>query len=195
MKISVKCKCFDELTQQEQSRIQVLRNEVFHTAQHLGQQGMDSKDRFSRHLLLYKNDKICGYARLLPPGLVYDEISADKFVVATSYRGKHIGHILTEKVIAACYRYYGDHPIRISTPCYGRKFYTSFGFKRTSEIYMKSGIGHIQMVKQRANFSSTKTNLVINSTRLSGNGAKALDKDDRNFAFSIQAEAICSAIA
>jgi ElaA protein len=44
------------------------------------------------------------------------------------------------------YRLFGKSPIRIGAQLYLEKFYSSFGFKKESDIYIEDGIEHIEMV-------------------------------------------------
>ncbi|MEK7198891.1 MAG: GNAT family N-acetyltransferase, partial [Bacteroidota bacterium] len=51
--------------------------------------------------------------------------------------------------IAACKALFGDGPIKIGAQLYLKKFYESFGFVQTSDIYLEDNIEHIEMKKEQ----------------------------------------------
>jgi ElaA protein len=50
------------------------------------------------------------------------------------------------KSIHECHRLFGVSPVKIGAQLYLKKFYESFGFRQTSEIYLEDDIQHIEMI-------------------------------------------------
>jgi len=149
MKLMIQRKRFDELLLTELYSILQLRSQVFNVEQACNELEIDNLDLYAFHLLLYSGQTLCGYARLIPPGLVYREMSIGRVVVPKAYRGNKIGRQLMEEAIRSCYRYFGSGAIRISAQRYAQRFYESLGFEKISGVYMKAGIEHIKMQKPR----------------------------------------------
>lgn len=142
------CKKFDELSSSELYAIMQLRNEVFVVEQNCVYQDADNKDQLSWHHMGWQGDKLVAYTRLLPQGVAYTkEPSIGRVVTSPFARGGGIGRELMEKSIAQLYKLFGETPIKIGAQLYLLKFYTSLGFKQTSDIYLEDNIEHVEMVK------------------------------------------------
>lgn len=141
-------KKFDSLSPYELYDILRLRTEVFVVEQACIFQDMDNKDQLSFHLTGYKNDNLIAYTRLVPPGISYPEPSIGRVVTVPAARGSGVGKLLMEKSIEEILRLYGKTPIRLGAQLYLKKFYESFGFRQTSEVYDEDGIDHIEMIRQ-----------------------------------------------
>ncbi len=139
-------KNFDDLTNRELYSVLQLRNEVFVVEQNCAYQDVDNKDLKSFHLMAFDGDILAAYCRVLRPGLSFDEASIGRVITAPSYRGKGIGITLIEKAIEKTHRAFGVKPIKIGAQLYLKKFYESFGFAQTSEVYLEDGIEHIEMI-------------------------------------------------
>lgn len=139
-------KAFEELTPHELYSIIRLRNEVFVVEQQCVFQDADNKDQESYHLMYWQDDQLIAYCRLLPPGLAYNEMSIGRVVSSPAARGTGAGRELIAIAIEQCYKYFGRGPIRIGAQLYLKKFYASFGFVETGEVYLEDGIEHIEMV-------------------------------------------------
>jgi ElaA protein len=146
--MQVICKHFNELSAKELYSIFALRCEVFMIEQHCDETEFDGKDFSCYHLCFYDAGVLAGYARLLPPGVSYKEMSIGRIVVHSNYRRKGFGKNLLKKAIEKCYEYFGKAPIKISAQLYLQKFYESFGFVRISNVYDEAGIAHIKMMKE-----------------------------------------------
>ncbi len=149
MDIQWLCKSFNQLNTVELYEILALRTAVFIVEQNCPFQDQDGKKDFMAYHLMGKNtdNQVVAYTRLLPKGLAYDEISIGRVVSSPTIRGTGIGKILMEKSIIFCSQKFGNEPIKIGAQLYLKKFYESFGFAKTSEIYLEDGIEHIEMVK------------------------------------------------
>ena len=140
-------KKFEELTPHELYTIMQLRNEVFVVEQNCVYQDADNKDRYSFHLMGWKEDKLIAYTRLIPAGTAYAEPSIGRVVTSPSARGTGAGRELMEHSIDTIYKLFGKQPIRIGAQLYLKKFYSSIGFEPTGDMYLEDGIEHIEMVK------------------------------------------------
>ncbi|ANI88620.1 hypothetical protein A9P82_04550 [Arachidicoccus ginsenosidimutans] len=147
MNLQFVCKKFDELSLIELYRILQIRNQVFYVEQRCDDLDLDDKDQQSYHLSIYDGEILCGYARLLPPGLAYSEMSIGRVAVDFSYRGRGIGKGLMNQAIENCYNLFGKGAIKISGQLYLQKFYESLGFEKISDVYLEAGIEHIKMIK------------------------------------------------
>ncbi|HEY1017720.1 MAG TPA: GNAT family N-acetyltransferase [Sediminibacterium sp.] len=145
---NVTCKAFDDLTPHELYEIMRLRNEVFVLEQLCVYQDADNKDQRSHHLMIKDNGKLIAYARLLPPGVSYPEMSIGRVISSPEYRRKGAGRLLMQKAIEGCHELFGEGPIRIGAQLYLKKFYESFGFVRAGDMYLEDNIEHIEMERQ-----------------------------------------------
>lgn len=140
-------KAFDELTTKELYTILRLRSEVFVVEQSCIYLDLDNKDQQSHHVLLYKNNHLVAYSRVLPAGLSYKEVSFGRVLVQADHRGEGWGKIIIEASIQAVYRIYGHIPIKIGAQYHLRNLYETFGFIAHGERYVEDGITHIDMYK------------------------------------------------
>ena len=147
MNLQTACKKFNELSLTELYRILQIRNQVFYVEQRCDDLDLDDRDQQCLHLSIYDGETLCGYARLLPPGLAYGEMSVGRVAVTKEYRGKQIGRQLMNEAIADCYKYFGNGDIKISAQLYLQKFYESLGFEKISDVYLEAGIRHVKMIK------------------------------------------------
>ena len=140
-------KKFDELTPGELYACLQLRNEVFVVEQNCVFQDADDKDQICYHLMCWEGKKLLAYTRIAPPGICYEESSIGRVVSSPSVRGKGTGKLLMQKSIELVYSLFGKgSAIKIGAQLYLKKFYESFGFKQSSDIYIEDGIEHIKML-------------------------------------------------
>jgi ElaA protein len=142
-------KPFNELKPHELYTIMRLRNEVFVVEQNCVYQDADGKDPQCYHLMIWENDTLVAYARLLPKGLSFEQMSIGRVISSPAYRKTGAGKLLIGLAITACGELFGDGPIRIGAQLYLKKFYESFGFIQTSGIYLEDNIEHIEMTKEQ----------------------------------------------
>ena len=145
--IRFECKHFNDLTPHQLYKILQLRNEVFVVEQNCVFQDADNKDQQSHHLMLFIDDDLTAYTRLLDKGLAYEEMSIGRVVTSPKYRRTGIGKQLMEASIIKCYELFGQGPIKIGAQLYLKRFYESFGFIQEGEGYLEDGIPHIYMIK------------------------------------------------
>ena len=139
---------FDALTPHELYAILQLRSEVFGVEQKCVYQDMDNKDQHCYHMMCWQKDQLVAYTRLVPPGISYSEPSIGRVVTSRDVRGTGLGKTLVEKSIAEILKVYGQTPIKIGAQLYLKKFYESFDFEQTGDIYDEDGIPHIHMTRK-----------------------------------------------
>ncbi|MEP7278354.1 MAG: GNAT family N-acetyltransferase [Bacteroidota bacterium] len=144
--ISWICKPFDTLTADELYAMLRLRNEVFVVEQHCVFQDADNKDQASFHVMGWQQNRLIACARLVPPGVAYEEASIGRVVTVITARGSGIGRELLKQAIAGCRNHFGNFGIRIGAQVHLQAFYGSLGFVPTGGIYPEDGIAHIQML-------------------------------------------------
>jgi ElaA protein len=144
---------FPQLTPYEVYSILQLRSSVFVVEQQCIFQDMDNKDQQCHHLMGWlepaKEERVLlAYARLVPPGIAYEYPSIGRVATAPSVRQYGYGKLLMEKSIEALAGLYGHTPIRIGAQQYLNRFYESFGFKQSGDVYDEDGIPHIEMTRE-----------------------------------------------
>lgn len=150
--ISWQWTAFSDLLPDDLYEILSIRQKVFVCEMHSLQLDTDGLDRASYHLLGWIGEgtqrRLAAYMRVMPPGVIFDEVSFGKVVTLPEERRKGIGREMMEEALKKIYNTFGDVPIRISVPAYLRRFYQSFGFQPIGDAYNKDGIAHTDMRKE-----------------------------------------------
>ena len=147
--IKWECKKFDALNQYELYAILRLRNEVFVVEQNCVFQDADNKDQDCFHVMGWKEDFLAAYTRIVPAGLIFEEISIGRVVTSINIRRSGVGKELMEKSMDYIYKLYGNVPVKIGAQLYLKHFYEELSFTQSSDIYLEDGIEHIEMVSQK----------------------------------------------
>lgn len=139
---------FLELDTDQLYAILKVRQEVFVIEQKCFYLDTDDVDQVSYHVI-GRNDQgdIMAYARLIPAGVSYAELSMGRVLVIEQERGKGLGRQLTQRCLEEVARIWGQQPIRLSAQAYLVQFYKDFGFLTVGEEYLDAGIPHIEMVR------------------------------------------------
>jgi ElaA protein len=140
------CKPFSDLTNTELYDQLRLRSEVFVVEQNCVFLDQDDKDQQCYHVLFYDGETIVASSRLVPPGVSYPEMSIGRIVTSMAVRGTGVGKQLVDFSIEKCRELFGNGPIKIGAQLYAKKFYESFGFVQSSDVYDEDGIDHIKMI-------------------------------------------------
>jgi ElaA protein len=149
MQLNWSCIFFDDLSNHDLYRILQLRSEVFVLEQTCLYQDMDGKDLNCWHLLgCDENGELLAYARLLPPGVSYDEPSIGRVLTSPGARRTGAGKELMAVALNKCKDLFGDHEIKIGAQLYLKMFYESFGFVISGPVYLEDGIEHIEMTRE-----------------------------------------------
>jgi ElaA protein len=139
-------KSFEELTVPELYAILQLRNEVFVVEQNCPYQDADNKDICSYHLAGWDAEKIVAYARIIPPGVAFENASIGRVVSAPLYRGKNAGNLLMINAIEKTLSQFNVRRITIGAQLYLKLFYEKLGFVQCSQEYLEDNIPHIEML-------------------------------------------------
>lgn len=146
MHLTWSIKKFNDLTANELYHILRLRSEVFVVEQQCVFLDADNKDQVAHHCMCWNEDSLFAYSRLIPAGFAYEEPSIGRVVTAPVARNLGIGKMLMKQSIDECINLFNANAIKIGAQLYLKKFYSSFGFEQSSEIYVEDGIEHIEML-------------------------------------------------
>lgn len=147
MEINWTCKPFEELDPFTLYAILKLRSEVFVVEQNCVYLDLDDKDQGSHHLYGLCGEDLVAYARILPPGLSYEQMSSIGRVVSSpAYRRTGAGRKLMTEAISMTRTLYPGQDIKIGAQLYLLDFYASFGFQPAGDTYLEDGIPHIPMI-------------------------------------------------
>src|SRR5207237_3568943 len=97
-------KRFDELTPYQLYEALQLRNEVFVVEQNCVFQDADDKDQDCYHFMGFVDNKLAAYTRLVPPGVIYPDISIGRVLTSPAVRRSGAGRELMQKSIDNCYQ-------------------------------------------------------------------------------------------
>ncbi len=148
MEIKWTIKPFNELSASQLYQILQLRIEVFMLEQTCLYPECDNKDLQATHLFGIHEGRVVAYARLLPAGISYADLSIGRVVVHADYRKYGLGKDLMLRAIAYWASEAPMQTIRISGQLYLQRFYEGLGFEKVSDVYLEDDIPHIEMVKR-----------------------------------------------
>ncbi|MEO9965825.1 MAG: GNAT family N-acetyltransferase [Reichenbachiella sp.] len=143
MKIEIKT--FQQLSLDELYRILKTRVDVFVVEQNCAYPELDNQDQEAHHLLVSDDEKLMSYLRIYYPE--NSRAAIGRVVTPEEYRGQG----LSRKMMEAALEFLEDKSaigeIYLQAQKYLEKYYASFGFKKSSEVYLEDGIPHIDMIK------------------------------------------------
>ena len=137
-------KHFEELSNKELLDIIKLRISVFVVEQKCPYQEVDEYDDKAIHLYLKDNDEIVAYARVLPKGCTYDEVSIGR--VLSTRRKMGLGTRIVKEAIEVARKEFNASSIKIGAQVYVKKMYEDCGFVGISDEYLEDGIPHEDML-------------------------------------------------
>ncbi len=140
-------KSFKELTVDELYTILALRSEVFVVEQCCAYQDVDGSDSLALHVMLMEERKLIAYARLFNAGVLFNEASIGRVVVAPEARKRSLGHVLMKTAIAEIEKRWFSPEIKIAAQEHLKDFYRQHGFAVCSESFLEDGIPHVYMVR------------------------------------------------
>ena len=146
--VSWHCLRFDELSRDALYDLLRLRSEVFVVEQACAYLDPDGKDRHpeARHLLGRIGDgDLVAYARLLPPGLSFDEASFGRVVTASSARGHGLGHAVVVEALRHIDALWPHVDVQIGAQAHLADYYARHGFAVCSDVFDEDGIPHVHM--------------------------------------------------
>jgi ElaA protein len=140
-------KFYPELTLNEFHDIIALRLKAFVVEQNCAYLDLDGKDKKSYHLICRDGfGNVVATARILPPGLSYDEVAIGRVVIDESIRGKGIGHDLMKQSMKYAEEEFGKVPIRISAQKHLESYYNKHSFVSSGKEYLEDDIPHVEML-------------------------------------------------
>nr|WP_249292395.1 GNAT family N-acetyltransferase [Metabacillus flavus] len=125
------------------------RTQVFVVEQNCPYLEADGKDLDSCHLFYEIDGTIAAYARLLPPGISYEEASIGRVFVKEEYRGQGLAAELMKKGLEFAEKVHKEFSVKIQAQEYLRNFYGSFGFEAVTDTYLEDGIPHLDMILRK----------------------------------------------
>ncbi len=146
-------KAFEELDVNELYDILQLRMDVFVVEQNCPYPELDGKDKNCLHVFASHHGKVVAYARIVPPGLSYPQMSIGRVVVHPEYRKEKLGRRLMNLVLEKIEEEFEAQEIQIGAQCYLKEFYGSFGFESASEDYLEDGIPHVDMIRKESEYN------------------------------------------
>lgn len=138
---------FDRLSGREVHDVLQLRSRVFVVEQTCAFLDADGADPKCWHALGRDAAVLVATARIVPPGLKYEEPAIGRVVTAPEVRRTGAGRALMTSAVAQVQRLYPGQRIRLGAQRYLEKFYASFGFVPVGEPYDEDGIPHIEMLR------------------------------------------------
>ena len=146
-KLKWQCLAFHSLTPTQLYSILQLRSEVFVVEQACIYQDLDGLDQDAMHLLGYLDKQLVSYARLVPPGIKYDEPAIGRIASDPSVRRRGYGRAVVSRALEICQDIWPAEGIRISAQQRLENFYKEFGFRTVSAPYLEDGLPHVEMIR------------------------------------------------
>ncbi|MFW0776887.1 MAG: GNAT family N-acetyltransferase [Rickettsiales bacterium] len=140
---------FSELTTGLLYDILALRSKIFVVEQNIVYQDADHKDDKCLHFCMMDNGKLIGYARLVPPGLKFEDGAIGRIVLEPAYRGKGLGREFMRRAIDEINNAFPNAPHIVEAQAHMQPFYESLGYQPITEQYMLEGIMHLKMRFQK----------------------------------------------
>ena len=140
---------FDDLNVRELQHIYAARQRVFAIEQQCIYLDVDGYDESAWHLAAWSpaQREPLAYARVLDPGVKYEEASIGRVVTVGAGRGTGLGRALVARAIAAADEVWPGAGIRISAQTRLERFYAEFGFVAVGPPYLEDGIEHTEMLR------------------------------------------------
>ncbi len=134
----------NELTPRELVTIFKERTSVFVVEQTCYYQEVDDEDYQCFHVRILddQTNELMAYARIMPKK---DSVTFGRVLVVEKFRRQGLGNQLLKAVLDYISTHFPGLDVEIEAQAYLTKFYGSFGFKQTSEIYLLDNIPHCQM--------------------------------------------------
>lgn len=134
----------NELTPRELVTIFKERTRVFVVEQTCYYQEVDGEDYQCFHVRILddQTNELMAYARIMPKK---DSVTFGRVLVVEKFRRQGLGNQLLKAVLDYISTHFPGLDVEIEAQAYLTKFYGSFGFKQTSEIYLLDNIPHCQM--------------------------------------------------
>lgn len=139
---------FDALGVHELQYIYAARQRVFALEQQCIYLDADGCDEHAFHLAAWSpvQREPLAYARVIDPGVKYDEASIGRVITTGAGRGCGLGREVVARAIKQTAIAWPGMAIRISAQSRLEGFYASFGFLAVGVPYLEDGIDHTEML-------------------------------------------------
>lgn len=139
---------FDALALRELQHILAVRQRVFVLEQQCIFLDVDGCDEQAFHLAAWSplHREPLAYARILDPGVKYDEVSIGRVITSGEGRGRGLGRELMGRAMAGAIEAWPSTAIKISAQSRLERFYGGFGFETVGAPYVEDGIDHTEML-------------------------------------------------
>lgn len=140
----ISVKSTNELTPKELIDILKARVAVFVVEQNCPYQEVDDDDYTDLHVRLIEDGHLKAYTRIIDKG---DHITFGRVLVVEKYRKAGLGQKIVAATIKEIEQRFPKQPIQIQAQAYLQEFYSQFGFKAISDVYLEDNIPHLDMLK------------------------------------------------
>lgn len=141
---------YAQLSPDQLFEILKLRQAIFIVEQNCPYPDIDAVDKQAFHLCAWAADQLIAYARVIGPGINYQQASIGRVATSVEARGTGLGRTLMKNAIELAIREFPEHAIKIGAQQHLEPFYNSLGFSTISEPYDEDGILHIHMLRERS---------------------------------------------
>ncbi|MGH1541927.1 MAG: GNAT family N-acetyltransferase [Arenicella sp.] len=148
MELEFKWSRLESLSSLELFEIIKAREAVFVVEQQCPYQETDDMDLYAWHLAAFVNEELAAYARVVDPGVKYEQPSIGRVMTLEKFRTKKFGRPLMNEAIRFTQQQFTNMDIKIGAQEHLRHFYESLGFETVSQVYDEDGIPHIDMIRQ-----------------------------------------------
>ncbi|MBD5806294.1 GNAT family N-acetyltransferase [Limosilactobacillus walteri] len=143
--MKVEVKTLNEMTAIEWCKLAEERVKVFVVEQECPYQEIDKQDYKAHHLMLFDDrGELVGYTRIMDKDNQHSTFG--RVLILKNYRKHGYGQRLVRATIDEAKKLFPQKKIQIQAQAYLQKFYTSFGFKPISDVYLEDNIPHLDMV-------------------------------------------------
>lgn len=132
-----------ELSTKELVDILKARVAVFVVEQNCPYQEVDADDYNDLHVRLLEDGILKAYTRIIDKG---EHITFGRVLVVKKYRKNGLGEKVVAATIDEIKQRFPNKPIQIQAQAYLQKFYSQFGFKPISDVYLEDNIPHLDML-------------------------------------------------
>lgn len=141
--MEIQIKKYHQLSLDELYQILKLRVDVFVVEQNCAYPELDDNDQLADHFFVKNDNKISAYLRVQV--VEGDQAKIGRVVTAQDFRGNGSSRILMDVALANIQKNQSVSKIVLQAQDYLTQFYASFGFEKTSEVYLEDGIPHVDM--------------------------------------------------
>ncbi|MFB6306545.1 MAG: GNAT family N-acetyltransferase [Flavobacteriales bacterium] len=142
---------FHEFQLKDLYEILKLRTEIFVKEQECPYQEIDDRDDSAYHITGKEEGELIAYARVLPAGMEFPEVSIGRVAVRMDQRKKGFGDEIFKKTLNTVKNKFGEVPIMLCAQTYLVDFYEKYGFEKVGKEFVLDGIEHVKMKVENSN--------------------------------------------